>query len=723
MNNMHQVLEQYFGYSTFRPLQENIIQDILNKKDVFVLMPTGGGKSLCYQLPSIMENGTTIVISPLISLMKDQVDGLVQNGIKAAFLNSSLLPEEQRRVIERLKNNDLSLLYVAPERLVQNSFLEILKQSQINFFVIDEAHCISQWGHDFRPEYRQLDCIRLYFPDKPLVALTATATPRVKQDIVERLSLNGVRTYQASFNRPNLLYKIIRKQDPFSQTLDYITEHPGESGIIYCQSRKNVESVAERLRDQGIKALPYHGGLADSVRKENQERFIREDVDIIVATIAFGMGINKPNVRYVIHYDLPRSLEHYYQETGRAGRDGLNSECILLYSYGDKFFYERFIADKQTAEEQLIAKSQLHRMIDFAQSKICRRVQLLQYFAESFTQEKCDACDNCLSPQETIDGTIIAQKIFSCIYRTNQRFGVSHIVKILVGSKDKNVLGYNHHLLSTYGIIEDYDRGDVKTFIYELIQQGYIRQSEDQFGILFLTPKSAAVLKGKEKVLLTKPAERLIRKTEMATGIAGDTQMDNQLFNRLRALRKHIADEQNVPPYVIFADTSLKDMAGYFPQSEEDFSQMYGVGAEKLKKYGKIFLGEIIAYCKPLGITPVPRAKKKKTKTKTKISKSISPTILETYGLFQQGKSIREIALQRNMSEQTVAGHLEKAYLHGKHIDIDYLVPKEKQQIIKKAFEQLGTERLTPVKEFLGNVYTFEDLRWVRAKMLKETGN
>jgi ATP-dependent DNA helicase RecQ len=715
MVSLKSALQQYFGYSSFHPLQEGIINDILAKKDVFILMPTGGGKSLCYQLPSVIQNGTTIVISPLISLMKDQVDALVQNEIKAAYLNSSLLPHEQRRVLKQLENNELSLLYVAPERLVQDSFLQTLQTVAINFFAIDEAHCISQWGHDFRPEYRQLDCIREFFPDKPLVALTATATPLVKKDIIERLNLKNPQIYQASFDRPNLFYRLIPKYDSFTQAYEYITNRPGESGIIYCQSRKRVDSVAERLQSRGIQALPYHAGLSDDVRKQNQERFIREDVDVIVATIAFGMGINKPNVRYIIHYDLPKTLEHYYQETGRAGRDGLPSECLLLYSYGDKFFYDRFIDEKQTEEERSIAKAQLHRMIDYAQSKICRRALLLQYFAEPFMKQRCDACDNCLSPQETFDGTIVAQKILSCVYRTGQRFGVSHIVRVLTGSQEKNVLRYKHNLLSTYGIMQDYDQSSIKTFIYELIQQGYLKQTEDQYGILSLTAKSSGVLKGKEKVSLIKPRERVIHTREKAEELQGNT----DLFSRLRLLRKQMADEQNVPPYVIFSDASLKDMATYFPQTKEQFFEMHGVGEEKLKKYGQLFLDEIISYCKPLDIDPIPKKPSREKKTST----VGSDTVAITLELFHQGKTVAEIAKQRGFTEETIHKHLQQAYLKGASIDIATFVSSAKQKAIIIAFDRLGIERLAPIKEFLGENYSYLELRWVQTKLLKDQAN
>jgi ATP-dependent DNA helicase RecQ len=609
MHTPTSALNKYFGYSQFRPLQEQIITDIINHKDTFVLMPTGGGKSICYQLPSLLGDGTTIVVSPLISLMKDQVDGLTQNGIAAAYLNSSQALSEQQGITAKLKNNHLKLLYVAPERLVQRNFLQLLQSITVNFFAIDEAHCISQWGHDFRPEYRQLDLIRREFPNKPIVALTATATPRVKTDIIERLQLQNAAVYQASFNRPNITYKILPKQNAFSQTLSYIQNHKDEAGIIYCQSRKTVDRVTARLREQGIKALSYHAGLDDGERKQNQEEFILENVNVIVATVAFGMGIDKPNVRYVIHYDLPRSLEHYYQETGRAGRDGLPSECILLYSYADKFFYERFIEDKQTEEERLIAKSQLNRMLDFAQSAICRRALLLQYFAESFTQTNCASCDNCLNPKETFDATVITQKILSCIYRTQQRFGINHIVNILVGSQAKNILQYGHDKLSTYNIIHDYTPSQIKTIIYELLQQGLLKQSDDIYGILSLSPQSTAVLKGNTKVILTKPIEiKFTAKTKTPKTLE-QKNADHDLFARLRALRKRLADESHLPPYVIFSDKTLLELAAYFPQTESQFAEIYGVGQEKRRKYAQVFLKEIVSYCQPRNVKPIPKYK------------------------------------------------------------------------------------------------------------------
>lgn len=597
MPDLYKNLQQYFGYDTFRPLQEEIVQDVLNNKHVFVLMPTGGGKSLCYQLPSIVLKGTTVVISPLISLMKDQVDALNLSGITAAYLNSSLTAKEQKEVVKKLEANEISLLYVAPERLAQPGFIDKLKELDINFFAIDEAHCISQWGHDFRPEYRQLKSLRRHFPDKAIIALTATATPRVKSDIIKELQIPDAKTYQASFVRPNLSYKIIPKQKPFDQTLAYIKSRTtGEAGIIYCQSRKKVESVAQRLEAEGIRALPYHAGLNDETRQRNQERFLREDVDVIVATVAFGMGINKSNVRYIIHYDLPQSLEHYYQETGRAGRDGLPSECLFLYSVADKYSYERFILEKQSEEEQLIAKAQLQRVVDYATSRICRRNLLLQYFAEEAKETKCTSCDNCMNPQETIDGTILAQKILSCVYRVKERFGLAHIAGILTGSQAEKITQYNHDKLSTYGIITDYSAQDVKMFIYELLQLGYLQQSKDQYGLLALTTKSKALLLGQEKIVLTKPM--VIQKTVAREKRESydDYNMNSQLFNRLRSVRKKLADENNVPPYIVFSDATLKEMATTIPLSINQFAQIKGVGAQKLEQYGEVFIGTIKAF-------------------------------------------------------------------------------------------------------------------------------
>lgn len=592
MPDIYASLQKYFGYSTFRPLQEDIITRILGKNDTFVLMPTGGGKSLCYQLPSLLLEGTTVVVSPLISLMKDQVDTLRQNGIRAEYLNSSQEKSEQQNVLNKLQNSELSLIYVAPERLVQDSFLEVLKKIPINFFTIDEAHCISQWGHDFRPEYRKLNIIRKLFPDVGITALTATATLPVREDIIEGLRLQNAQVYQASFNRPNLSYSVIPKQNPYDQLTEYISKHEGESGIIYCQSRATVETVSGYLQQQGVKALPYHAGLTDEQRSQNQEQFIREDIDIIVATIAFGMGIDKPNVRFVIHYNLPKTLEHYYQETGRAGRDGLPSECVLLFNFADRFVQERFIREKENSQERLIAIQQLNKVTDFAQSTICRRAQLLQYFGEETTVSNCASCDNCTIVRETFDATVVSQKILSCVYHLRGKFGIAQVVNILTGSKSQKIFDYNHHKLSTYGIIKDYDKNQIKSLIYSLIHEGYIFQTQDMYGLVGLTKKSISVLKDQEKIMLVKPAKMSVSKNKKVD----ERIVNSDLFNTLRALRKRLADEANLPPYVIFPDTSLKEMAANIPQNKTEFRNIKGVGDMKLKAYGDIFLKEIKDY-------------------------------------------------------------------------------------------------------------------------------
>ncbi|MEK7166393.1 MAG: DNA helicase RecQ [Patescibacteria group bacterium] len=591
-------LKHYFGYSTFRPLQREIIGDVLAKRDVFVLMPTGSGKSLCYQLPALIQDGITIIVSPLIALMKDQVDNLRQNGVAAGYLNSSLTQDDQENVKAELRQNKMRILYVAPERLIQDEFLDFIKQLPLSLFAIDEAHCISEWGHDFRPEYRELKRFRLIFPQIPIIALTATATKRVRQDIMTQLQLRDAKSYQASFNRPNLTLIVENKKDPEKQLLSYLRKHTGQSGIVYCQSRDTVERIAGFLIQAGVKALPYHAGMKAEVRKTHQERFIHEDIEVIVATIAFGMGIDKPNVRFVIHHDLPANLERYYQEIGRAGRDGLPSECVLFFSFGDKRKIEYFIEQKEDERERDIAKWQLNQMLSFAKSSLCRRQSLLSYFGE-IVENNCSACDNCLSPRETFDATILAQKIMSCVYRVQGRFGSRYLANILTGKKINRIVQNHHNEISTFGIVKDYSREQLQTLIEELIELGFLIREGDQYPTINLTTKSAYVLKGKQHVFLTKLERRAIAKEDMQ-----EKSMEHELFNRLRILRKDLADRQSLPPYIIFPDTSLREMATYFPQTVSQFAKIKGVGDRKLAAYADAFLKEIIAYCQPRGLRP-----------------------------------------------------------------------------------------------------------------------
>lgn len=592
---MLETLQKYFGFNSFYPLQEDIIREVLNQHDAFVLMPTGGGKSLCYQLPALLFDGLTVVISPLIALMKDQVDGLIANGISATFINSSLNYREIDSRKQGLADNKIKILYIAPERLAMPDFLQFIQGLKVSMFAIDESHCISEWGHDFRPEYRKLNMLKDEFPGIPLMALTATATPVVQRDIISQLGLRDCKVYTASFNRKNLYYQIRPKDNPFRQILQYLEERKKESGIIYCQSRKSVEALAERLQAKGYRALPYHAGLTSDIRTKNQERFIRDDAEIIVATIAFGMGIDKPNVRYVIHYDLPKSIEGYYQETGRAGRDGLKSECILLFSYADKFKLEHFIESKTDEKEKQAAYKQLREIISYCESTVCRRKILLAYFGETFDEPDCGNCDTCIEPKEKFDGTIASQKILSCIYRTGQRFGITYVADVLTGSKNQKLLENRHDTIKTYGVGKEYPKGQWQSFTRELIQSGYLKLDGDKYPILKLNEKSRSVLFNNEKVYLTKPEERIEnRKDEDLTKT--DRAYDHTLFERLRTLRKTIADKEQMPPYVIFHDTALKEMSIYCPTNLDAFRKIKGVGEQKLQKYGEIFITEISGY-------------------------------------------------------------------------------------------------------------------------------
>lgn len=590
------LLKQFFGFSSFRPLQEEIIRDALAGRDVLALLPTGGGKSLCFQLPALTREGLTVVVSPLISLMKDQVDALQASGVAATFLNSSLKADAARARLRGLHAGEYRLLYVAPERMMLSGFLSDLRSWNVNLLAIDEAHCISEWGHDFRPEYRRLAELRQHFPEVPLMALTATATERVRLDIVKQLHLREPQRYVASFNRPNLMYRVLGKSKAYEQVLHFLTTRPNESGIVYCQSRKSAESVAERLSDDGVIAKPYHAGLDAKERTMNQELFLRDEVRVICATIAFGMGINKPNVRFVIHHDLPKNVEGYYQETGRAGRDGLPSECLLLFSAGDAVKYSRFIDEVSDEKQRKIATAQLRQMVDFAESRECRRVALLRYFGEEFPDTNCGGCDNCLTPRETYDGTLAGQKFLSCVFRVREKsginFGLNQIVEVLSGAETENITKWDHHTVSTYGIGKELSRVEWRTIGRELVRLGYLRQVAEKFNVLQLTEAGQAALRERQSIRFTKIAAV----TKAAKHRAGEITCDESLFDRLRRLRKRLADQRGVPPYIVFSDVSLRQMASHLPSNEEEFAQISGVGEQKLKRFGKIFISEIAAY-------------------------------------------------------------------------------------------------------------------------------
>ena len=598
-------LKRVFGYDSFRPLQEEIISAAMDGQDVFALLPTGGGKSLCFQLPAIVRDGLTVVVSPLIALMKDQVDALIAAGVQATFLNSTLGEKAARERLSGLFNGEYRLLYVAPERLMIPTFLEKLRQWNVRLVAIDEAHCISEWGHDFRPEYRQLSQLRKELPGVPFMALTATATGRVREDIVKQLKLKETNTFVGSFNRANLNYRVLHKESPTQQVVQFLKSRRREAGIVYCQSRKSCESLAERLVEQGIEARAYHAGLPDKERAENQEFFLRDKVRVICATIAFGMGINKPNVRFVIHYDLPKNIEGYYQETGRAGRDGLPGECVLLFSAGDVAKQTRFIDEVSDPAQRKIAREQLQTMVHYAESSGCRRRELLNYFGERFAVPNCGGCDNCLEPRETWDGTLAAQKFLSTVwrareasYRKDATFGMAHHAEILTGADTERIRKWNHNQLSTYGIGKEHQRTDWMFIGRELIRLGYLRLAQGEFPTVELTADGIEVLKSRARIPLTRLPVRSKRDEPQRPKPkrTGDITCDELLFEKLRQLRREIADSLGLPAYIIFGDDTLREMARDYPVTELELRNISGVGEKKMEQFGAQFTDAIVKY-------------------------------------------------------------------------------------------------------------------------------
>ncbi|MDR1145280.1 MAG: DNA helicase RecQ [Verrucomicrobiales bacterium] len=593
-------LKQTFGYDQFRPLQREIMAAALAGRDVFALLPTGGGKSLCFQLPALLKPGLTLVVSPLIALMKDQVDALTVAGVKATFLNSSLSADETRARLAGLHRGAYKLLYVAPERLLLDHWEENLRAWHIALVAIDEAHCISEWGHDFRPEYRQLARLRELLPDAPLMALTATATERVRADIVSGLALREPAKFIASFNRPNLTYRVKAKEKPLQQILDFLARHPDESGIIYCSSRAGTELLAESLSARGHAAKPYHAGLDSAVRSANQEEFLRDETKIICATIAFGMGINKPNVRFVIHHDLPKNVEGYYQETGRAGRDGLPAECVLLYSTGDAAKQQHFIDEKPDEQERTVARRQLLRMLHYAECTVCRRTDLLEYFSEQWTEENCGACDNCLEPRETYDGTVSAQKFLSCVFRARRACGYSvgmnSVAEILTGGASEKIKTRGFDQLSTYGIGKDLHRSEWLAIGRELIRLKLLDQSQDQYATLTVSDAGMTALKNRAPVRLTRPLAPPPGAPKRRAAQTGAIECDEELFNLLRTLRRQLADARGVPAYIIFGDVTLRQLARFYPLTAEEFGRLSGVGEKKLAEFCAPFTAAIRQY-------------------------------------------------------------------------------------------------------------------------------
>ena len=712
-----EILKQQFGYNSFRHNQEAIIKNVMEGKDGLVLMPTGGGKSICYQVPAILFDGVTIVVSPLIALMKDQVDALRLNGIEAAFLNSSQSSVEQNEIINKLQFNQLKLLYVAPERLLGEGsmFIQTLKRFAVSLFAIDEAHCISQWGHDFRPEYLQLGELKKHFPSVPVIALTATADKLTEKDILDKLHLHQPKIFENSFNRENIFYYIKPKYSYRYELIDYLQKHKEDSGIIYCLSRASTELLAADLVEKGFSAAAYHAGLERNLREETQNKFLRDEIKIIVATIAFGMGINKSNVRYVIHVDLPKNIESYYQETGRAGRDGLKSEAVLFYSAGDVMKLKHFAQIENNPQQTEILLKKLNQMANFCDSSTCRRKYLLNYFGEQHP-DYCGSCDICLSNYEKFDATEIAQKAISAVARLNEGFGINYVVDVLRGSASEKIKEV-HKQIKTYGLGKDISKDDWVRYLRDIVSLGYLTQADGLYPVLKLNDKSRRVLKGEEKVLLIKT---ITYKKEAEKTLAQESlPHEEELLVQLKQLRLQIASGEAVPAYIILSDASLLELATYLPQSDNELLQVSGFGEIKLKKYGKAFLTVVGDFCKErqlasrIHLRKPKRLRKEPSPATSASALEINSTKRISLNLFLKAKSIDEVATERKLIVGSIENHLA-TFINSGELPLESFVPKNKIENIQNKYLELGAELgIKPIKESLGDGYSYAEIRGV----------
>ncbi len=708
---LQQALKHFFGYDEFRLTQLPVIENILAGKDTLTIMPTGGGKSICYQLPAVLLPGITIVVSPLIALMKDQVDALTANGIHAAFLNSSQSPDEQQRIIRAAEQGNIKLLYIAPERIPANSepFFMFLKKLSPSLFAIDEAHCISSWGHDFRPEYLKLAILKKQFPGVPVVALTASADKVTQNDILQRLELQEPKVFISSFNRPNISYYIKPKKKAFEDILAYVRKHKDNSGIIYALSRASTEDIAGKLHEEGVKAAYYHAGMDGAERSRVQEAFLRDEYKVIVATIAFGMGIDKSNVRFVIHYDVSKNVEGYYQETGRAGRDGLKSDAILYYSFGDIMKLRKFAEIEGNPQQTAISQKKLQLMQQYCEHEGCRRQFLMQYFGEPFPAY-CGSCDYCLSSLEEKDATIDAQKLLSAVYRTGERYGAGYIIDFLRGSASEKI-NPQHKELKTYGIGKDLKKEEWQWMVQQLIYNNFLEKTEDQYTTLRLNEKSWKLLKGETSL-------RLVLKKAKVEEFAEEevSGYDAGLFKALRGLRADIADHENVPAYNIVNDNTLVELAAYIPRDYNELKQISGFGDYKVSKYGANFLRVIKQYADEHGLQSKmdllkPKREKKPTPAKKEGKPATNSTMQKTLTMFREGMSVPEIAVQRGLAPTTIETHLA-AYVSTGEIDISRMVSKPKLDEIISVIRSTGqTQALKPIKDLLSEEYTYGEIR------------
>ncbi len=715
---LRSTLKEVFGYNHFRGNQEEIIQNILGGSNTFVIMPTGAGKSLCYQLPAITQPGVSIVISPLIALMKNQVDQMNAVGIDARFLNSTLSKSETNRVKRETLAGKVKLLYVAPESLTKEENILFLKEARISFVAIDEAHCISEWGHDFRPEYRRIKSIVAELGEIPLIALTATATPKVQIDIQKNLNMEDATIFKSSFNRTNLYYEVRAKKEAKKQLIRYIKEHKGKSGIIYCLSRKKVEEIAGFLKVNDIKAAPYHAGMDSGQRMANQDAFLSEDVDVIVATIAFGMGIDKPDVRFVIHYDAPKSIEGYYQETGRAGRDGLEGKCLMFYSYNDIIKLEKFNKDKSVTEREN-AKFLLEEMAAYAESSVCRRTQLLHYFGEEYEHDACGMCDNCVHPKEQFDGTKLLQKVVDVVLKTDERFDINHVVNVLIGKETQHVKSYGHDKLEYFGTGKDESDTFWKAVVRQALFNELLVKDIESPGVFKVSKRGNEFMDDPFKVMVSRDHDYSTEASEEEESekVVVGKSYDTTLFEMLKVLRKQVAKQKDLPPYVIFQDPSLEEMATLYPTANEELIKIVGVGESKARKFGRPFLEMISEYVEENDIITAGDVlvKSAGVKSKSKI------------GIIQQIDrqiDLEEIAESKNMKYEDLISEIEVICDAGTKLNLDYyidqLLDDDRQDDIYDYFLTAETDRIEEALKELAEDYSEDEVRLMRIKFMSE---